>query len=249
MLIGVTTDILKERSTTLAEDITELRGYGMDALEVIPKCAGDLQSASELQTLVAGVSHLSVRMPDSVTLGDDGSSNDITKAIMDAIQFAATIGASLFSMPPTFPDIIEISDLASALQPFRDACTSAGLTFAILNPDDAESPAGSFDSLCQLVTVLDCKITLELGHAYHAMPKHSALLVGEHSDRIAAVQASDATEAFSYLPLGTGHVNYPLLMPIFEEKQFAGPFFINIQHNATKDQIENSQFFLESFEY
>jgi sugar phosphate isomerase/epimerase len=249
MLIGVTTDILMYQPTTLAEDITELRGYGMNALEVVPKCAEDLQSASDLQPLVAGITHLSVRMPNPAKLGIDAANGDPTQVILDAIQFAAGIGASLFSIPPTFPDLAEVAELAGALQPFQDGCNKAGLTFAVQNSDDEFSPAGNFESLCQLVTTMNCKITLELGHAYHAMPKHTALLVGEHGDWIAAVHASDATEAFSYLPLGTGHVNYPLLMPIFEEKGFSGPFLINIQHNATKDQIENGQFFLESFEF
>ncbi|HMF31949.1 MAG TPA: TIM barrel protein [Candidatus Lokiarchaeia archaeon] len=248
MLIGITTEVFYSRPTALAEDITELLGFGMSALEIVPKSLADLQEASALRPLVNDLAHLSVLMPDPTKMAAENPPVEPEQVLRDCIQFATDLGASLFTMVPSFPEFTDPDDLIDALRPYQDAANGAGLTFAVLNSDAAASPAGNFESFCELVTNLQCKVTLELGHAYRAMPKQTAQLVGEHGEWIAAVHASDATEAFSYLPLGTGHVNYHMLIPIFQHNGFAGPFLIDMQHAVTKERIEASEFFLEAFE-
>ncbi len=80
------------------------------------------------------------------------------------------------------------------------------------------------------------------------MGSKSVWVVGEQKQRIIAIRASDATEAFGDLPLGTGHVNYPMIMPILEEGGFSGPFFVSHKRDPRPESILNSISFLEYFE-
>jgi sugar phosphate isomerase/epimerase len=80
------------------------------------------------------------------------------------------------------------------------------------------------------------------------MDSKSVKIIAEQKSRIVAIRASDTTIAFDDLPLGTGHVNYSVIIPLLDENGFSGPFFVTHKRDPRPESIRTSISYLEYFE-
>ncbi len=248
MLIGVSTDNFALRSTPLSKDIADLSQFHVKAIEIVPKTPADLQGGAVLKDSLGKYEFIAILLPPPPVAAKDAQSNAIATYYQDGFQFSKEVGAQLVMIRPDFPGCGSLKDVIKFLQPLLEQATNKGLNVALLNWFTPESQCSSFEQVTEVAKTSNCKLAVDLGQSHLAMGSKSVRVVGEQKKRIAAIRASDATAAFGDLPLGTGHVNYPVIMPILEEGGFSGPFFVSHKRDPRPESILTSISFLEYFE-
>jgi len=248
MLIGVSTENLTSNTTPLSKDIAEIHQFNVRGIEIVPKTYEDLWEGSVLKASLGKFEYIGVLLPPPPVTENPTSVNETSNYYQDAIRFSAEIGAHLVMVRSDFPGCGSPGDVIKFLQPINEYAMKKGLKMALLNWFTPESQCGTYDQVSEIVNAINCKLAIDLGHAYRAMDSKSVKIIGEQKSRIVAIRASDATTAFGELPLGTGHVDFPVIMPLLEESGFSGPFFVTHKRDPRPESIRTSISYLEYFE-
>ncbi len=248
MLIGVSTDNFSSRPTPLSQDIADLSQFNVKAIEIVPKTPADLKGGAALKQVLGKYEFIAVLLPPTPVAVKTAPSKLTATYYQEGFQFSEEIGARLVMIRPDFPGCGSPNDVVNFLQPIIAQATTKGLNIALLNWFTPESQCSTYEQVTEAVKMLNCKLAIDLGHAHLAMGSKSVWVIGEQKKRIAAIRASDATAAFGDLSLGTGHVNYAVIMPILEEGGFSGPFFVSHKRDPRPESILTSISFLEYFE-
>lgn len=248
MLIGVSTENFALRPTPLSKDIDDIAKFKVKAIEIVPKTPADLRAGGALSSCTGTFEYIAVLIPPPPVNENKSSPNNIPPYYQDGLAFSAEIHARLVILRPDFSACKTTSDVVKFFQPIISEAAKQNLTIALVNWFAPESQCGTFDQVSDVVKALNCKLVIDLSHAHRAMHSKSVWFVGEQKGRIAAIRASDATDAFGELPLGTGHVNYPAIIPLLAENGFSGPYFISHMRDPRPESILTSISFLEYFE-
>jgi sugar phosphate isomerase/epimerase len=248
MLIGVSTDNFASRPTPLSKDIADILQFKVKAIEIVPKTPADLRKGGALREILGKFEYVAVLLPPPPATAKDAVIGDISKYYQDGLEFSADVGARLVMIRPDFPKCGVPGDVIKNLQSILTQAMNIGLNIALLNWFAPESQCGTIDQVSEVLKAVNCKLAIDLGHALRGMGPKSVWIVGEQKERLAAIRASDATIAFGDLPLGTGHVNYPMIMPLLEENGFSGPFFVSQSRDPRPENILSSISYLEYFE-
>ncbi len=247
MLIGVSTDNFASRPTPLSRDIADIDQFKVKAIEIVPKTPADFREGGTLKESLGKFEFVAVLLPPPPVAANKAAITDISKYYQDGLEFSAVIGAQLVMIRPDFQKCGGPGDVIKNLQTILAQAMNKGLNIALLNWFAPESQCGTYEQVSEVAKATNCKLAIDLGHALRGMSSKSVWIIGEQKERLAAIRASDATIAFGDLPLGTGHVNYPVIMPLLEENRFSGPFFVSHQRNPSPENILSSISYLEYF--
>ncbi|OLS12827.1 MAG: hypothetical protein RBG13Loki_3565 [Promethearchaeota archaeon CR_4] len=248
MIVGVSTDNFLSRPTPLSQDIADIHQLNVNAIELVPKMPMNFREGRVLKTNLEEFEYVAVHLPSPPISLKIPTINEITNYYQDAFQFSIEIGASLVLVRADFLGCESPKDVVKILHLINEHATKSGLKITLLNWFSQESQCGTYEQVSEVINGVDNKLAIDLGHAYRGMDSKSVRLIGEQKLRINAIRASDTTTVFSDLLLGTGHVNYPTIMPLLMESGFLGPFFVTHKRDPSLESIRTSISYLEYFE-